>query len=397
MLLVHATILAAALCLAPAAAFAQGSEINGLVTDESQAVLPGATVTATHVGSGHAYATVTDARGEYQLLNVAPGRYEMAAVLSGFAKVVVPDVEVLVGRSGTIRFALKVAALEQMVTVTTQAPLVDTRSAAVTGNIDPLQMKELPLQGRNWLELSMFVKGVTANTVTNSPGAISQDQYQVNLDGQQVSQRIGTEGFGQTKISRDAIAEYQIVTQLFDITQGRSVGMQVQAVSRTGTNQLHGSAFGFFRDDKLNEADKIALRVLPYSNQQVGGSLGGPIAPDKMHFFGSYEYEHEPATSISQPTFLPGQVFTFQDKNTQHSYLARVDDQLSNRDRLSVRFTRHRLHQPSVLRPLLCLLPQPQRRRQTLRSRAGFHRSWRCATRRQSQSRARRSSLVSAG
>jgi hypothetical protein len=223
---------------------------------------------------------------------------------------------------------------------------VDTKSAAVAGNIDPLQMKELPLQGRNWLELSMFVKGITTNVVGNSPGAVSQDQYQVNLDGQQVSQRIGTEGFGQTKISRDAIAEFQIVTQGFDISDGRAVGMQVQAVSRTGTNNLRGSAFGYFRDDKLNAADKIADRVLPYSNQQVGGSLGGPIVRDKLHFFGSYEYEHEPATSVSQPTFLPGQNFIFEDKNTQHAILARVDGQLSNRDHMSVRFQRHRLHQP---------------------------------------------------
>lgn len=339
-------IVSAMVFLVPVGALGQASGINGSVSDESQSVLPGVNVTATNLSTGKTYTAVTDGRGEYEILNVAPGRYDVQAELSGFTKVVVPNVEVLVGRNGTIRFTLKVAALEQMVTVTGQTPLVDTRSAAVAGNIDPLQMKELPLQGRNWLELSMFVKGVTANTVTNSPGAVSQDQYQVNLDGQQVSQRIGTEGFGQTKISRDAIAEYQIVTQLFDITQGRSVGMQVQAISRTGTNQLHGSGFGFFRDDSLNARDKIALRVLPYSNQQAGGSVGGPIVRDKMHFFGSYEYEREPATSISQPIFLPGQLFTFEDRNIQSSYLARVDDKLSNHDHLSVRFTRHKLEQP---------------------------------------------------
>jgi hypothetical protein len=339
-------LIAAALMLPPIGAWAQVSTINGSAVDQSQSLIPGVTIVATHLDTGKNYTAVTNERGEYELLNVAPGRYRLEADLSGFAKVVMPDVEVLVGRNVTVQIPLKVAAVAETVTVSGQAPLVDTQSAAVAGNIDTLQMKELPLQGRNWLELSMFVKGITANNVTNSPGAVSQDQYQVNLDGQQVSQRIGTEGFGQTKISRDAIAEYQIVTNLFDVTQGRSVGMQVQAISRTGTNDLHGSGFGFFRDDRLNAKDKIANRVLPYSNQQVGGSIGGPLVRDKLHFFGSYEYEREPATAISQPTFLPGQFFTFADRNLQHSYLARVDDQLSKNDHLSIRFTRHTLDQP---------------------------------------------------
>ena len=134
---------------------------------------------------------------------------------------------------------MKVATLQETVTVTQQAPLVDMTSSQVAGNIDRRQMAELPLQGRNWQELSLMVKGVTANNVTNTPGA-SDDQFQLNLDGQQITQRVAGSGFGQPKVSREAIAEFQIVTNMFDITQGRSTGMQVQAISRSGTNDLRG-------------------------------------------------------------------------------------------------------------------------------------------------------------
>src|SRR5581483_8435779 len=134
--------------------------------------------------------------------------------------------ELLVGANATVpRVALKLATLEETVTVRQEAPLVDLTSSQVAGNIDRRQMAELPLQGRNWTELAMMVKGVTANNASNTPGT-SDDQFQLNLDGQQITQRVAGSGFGQPKVSREAIAEFQIVTNMFDITQGRSTGMQ---------------------------------------------------------------------------------------------------------------------------------------------------------------------------
>ena len=102
-------------------------------------------------------------------------------------------------------------------------------------------------------------------------------QFQLNLDGQEITQQVAGSGFGQPKFSREAIAEFQVVTNLFDITQGRSLGIQVQAISRSGTNNYDGSVYGYFRDDKFNAKDFIANRVLPYANQQIGGAIGGPI------------------------------------------------------------------------------------------------------------------------
>src|SRR5258708_4893525 len=151
--------------------------------------------------------------------------------------------------------------------------------------------------------------------------------------------------FGQTRLSREAIAEFQILTDLFDVTQGRSVGLQVQAISRSGTNSLAGSLYGFFQSDKLNAADHVAARVLPFSNQQVGASVGGPIVRDRIHYFATYEYERQPNTVVFQP---PGYAHTFAvpTRRAKHSVMARGDYQMSNTQRLMVRYTSSRDSSP---------------------------------------------------
>ncbi len=328
-------------------ASAQQSSIVGFVTDETKAVLPGVTVTATELSTGSQFMSVSDERGEYRLLQMGPGRYKLQAEISGFSSVVIPEIQLLVGQNATVPLVMRLAQVSETLTVTGETPLVDTASSQVAGNVNPRQMEELPLQGRNWMELSKMVKGITANVISNNPG-VSDDMFQLNLDGQQVTQKISG-GFGQPRFSRESIAEFQIVTNMFDITQGRSAGMQVQAVSRSGTNQLHGSFYGFFRDDALNAPDPITNQVLPYQNQQIGGSIGGPVVKDKLHYFGSYEYEREPGTHFSAPSALPGQSFTTPYKNTQKSTLVRVDAQLSTRNRLTVRGTDWSWSNPFVL------------------------------------------------
>src|SRR5262245_46320361 len=320
----------------------------GTVTDESKAVLPGATVSATELSTGRPYQAVADERGEFRITNVAAGRYKIQAELSGFATVVYADVNILVGRNATLNFTMKLAAVQETVTVTGQSPLVDTTSAAVGGNVDRQQMANMPLAGRNWLELSMLVKGVTANDVTpNAPGVGTPDQFQLNLDGQQITSRIGTVGYGaQPKLSRDAVAEFQIITNVFDITQGRSLGLQVNAITKSGANNFSGSAYGYFRDDKMTAADFVSGTVLPYSDQQIGGSLGGPIVHDKVLFFASYEYERNPFDIFSQPPQMPGQTFHILDKQTTNLALGRGDWQVGQRDHFTVRWNGHDFKDP---------------------------------------------------
>jgi hypothetical protein len=331
-------LMAALLLSGPAASLAQqNAAITGVVTDESRGVLPGVTVTAADLQSGRQFVAVTDERGEYRLLNLPPGRYSLIAELSGFGTARIASLELLVGQNATFPLTLKIGALEETVTVTSQAPLVDVSSTQVGGNVDRRQMEELPLQGRNWMELSMMVKGITANNVDQRPGVERDNSFQLNLDGQQITQKVAGSGFGQPKFSREAIAEFQIITNLFDITQGRSSGVQVQAITRSGTNNLDGSFYGFFRDDRFNAADPVARRVLPYENQQVGGTLGGPIVRDRMHYFFSYEYERQPQTVFTRPPQLPSQSFSFDSKQRHHSLMGRFDQVLSAKDHLSVR------------------------------------------------------------
>ncbi len=328
--------LAALLWLGSGTAAAQEASILGAVTDDTKAALPGVAVTATSLDNGRVFTAVSDERGEYRLRGLPPSRYKVQAELTGFSTVVVPEVELLVGQNRTVPFTMKLASLEETVTVTGESPLVDISSTQVGGNVDRRQMEELPLQGRNWMELAMQVRGVIANAVDNTPG-VRDRQFQLNLDGQEITQQVAGGGFGQPRFSREAIAEFQVVTNLFDITQGRSLGMQVQAISRSGTNNVAGSVYGYFRDDSLNAKDFIAGRVLPYSNQQIGGAIGGPIIRDRLHYFLSYERENEPNTIITSPPGLPSQSFSFDTKTVQNSFLGRGDWQMKPQDHMTVR------------------------------------------------------------
>ena len=343
-------LMALALVLPARLAGQQLAMVQGTVVDQSKGVLPGVTVTAAEISTGRQSIVVSDERGRYRFDNLNPGIYKLRLELPAFSAVEIARLELLVGTNATVPpVTMTVAALQETVVVTSESPLVDLTSSQVAGNIDRRQMEELPLQGRNWQELSLLVKGITANNITVRPGVDRDDQFQLNLDGQQITQRVAGAGFGQPKISREAIAEFQIVTNMFDITQGRSTGLQVQAISRSGTNNLRGSAFGFFRSDRFNEADPVAGIVLPFSNQQAGATLGGPIVRNKAHFFGAYEYEREPSTAFLQPTRLPNQQFAFETKSTNKNLLGRVDYQLSGRNTFTLRAQRWDFENPFTI------------------------------------------------
>jgi hypothetical protein len=338
-----------ALLLSPGLAAQQNATVQGTIADESLGALPGATVTATEISNGVQTVAVTMADGRYELENLPPGRYKLRIALAGFATTEITETELLVGQHATVpRVVMKVATVAETVTVTGQAPLVDLTSSQVAANIDRRQMAELPLQGRNWEELALMVKGITANSIVNTPG-VNDDQYQLNLDGQQITQRVAGSGFGEPKLSREAIAEFQVQTNLYDITEGRSTGIQVQAISRSGTNEMHGSTFGFFRSDAFNASDPVKGTVLPYSDQQAGFTLGGPIIRDRVHFFGSYEYERNPLTAVLTPSALPGQSFLLPSNTVQANYLGKVDYQQSTSNSYTVRFQRWTSNNPQAI------------------------------------------------
>ncbi len=337
------------LLLGAARLHAQGATVIGEIADDTGGVLPGVSVTATDVATGRQFFDVTSAGGEYRLVGVPAGRYTLQAVLPGFATTVMEDLELLVGQNATISLTMLLAAVEESITVTAEAPLIDTRESRVAGNLDRRQMEELPIQGRNWLEMTTMVKGVVKNNISGGWGnegpTRAAQGFRINLDGQEITQE-SVPGYGQPGVSQDAIAEYQIITNMFDITMGRSTQAQVQAISRAGTNDFSGGAFGYFRSDKLNLADHFTNEVLPFSNQQMGATFGGPIVRNKAQFFMMYEHTREPNTAIIAPTVYEGQSITEPVGEYQDYVLGRADVQLTPNDHFMARYSQYSWRHP---------------------------------------------------
>jgi hypothetical protein len=325
-------ILLCAIVALPAMAFAQEAALTGTITDSTGAVLPGVTVTVVNDATGNNYETVTDATGVYRI-PVRVGAYKITAKLAGFGDVMRTGVQLLVGQTISLNLQMAPSTLQETVTVTGEAPLIETQSSELAGNIDPRQVQDLPSVGRNWMSLALLAPG----NRTNAAGALPvQDrgdvrEFQLNVDGLQVTANLGTGN--QARYSNDAIAEFQFISNRFDATQGRSSGVQVNAVTKSGANQLNGTFVGNFRDSRWNAADPVLNKVLPYKNQQYSGTIGGPIILNKLHYFGNYEYEHQPLTSIWT---TPYPAFNVTENGTHHVHLSgvRLDEELTSKMRL---------------------------------------------------------------
>jgi len=284
----------AVVALMPSAGFAQESTVSGTATDSTGGVLPGVTVTALNEASGNTFVAVTDERGSFRLA-VRTGVYRITVQLPGFTT---PDrnVELLLGQTAVVNVQMSPSRVQETVTVSAESPLVDTTTSTVASNIDPRQMQELPINGRNWMDLTLLAPGARRN---EGGGLVENRQgyAQTNIDGQQVTVNYhSSPDSEQPGYSRDAIAEFQVIANRFDASQGRSAGMLVNAISKSGTNTFAGTFGTYFRSDIFNAKDIIEDRVLPYSNQQAVGTFGGPVVRNRVHFFGSYEYEREPKT-----------------------------------------------------------------------------------------------------
>ena len=295
--LLGSLFLVCALVALPGVGYAQEAVLTGTVTDSTGGVLPGVTVTAVHEATGNTFVGVTDGGGAFRI-PARIGQFRVTAELPGFSTVTRSGVTLQVGQVATVNVQMAVSTLQETVTVTGEAPLLDVSTSVIGGNIDQLQMQDLPIQGRDWTSLALLAPG---NRQTVMGGAPVQDradvrEYQLNMDGQQVTQTMGIGG--QPLYSRDAIAEFQFISNRFDATQGRSSGVQVNAVSKSGTNALSGLFSGTFRDSDWNAEDHVLNRVIPFSNQQLSTAVGGPVVRDRIHFFGNYEYDRTPKTSI---------------------------------------------------------------------------------------------------
>jgi carboxypeptidase family protein/TonB-dependent receptor-like protein len=330
-------MLGLAILFFPVLAFAQEATVGGTVEDSTGGVLPGVTVTAVSATTGNTFLGVTDERGTFRV-PIRVGRYKMTMELPGFATVA-QEFEALVGQTLTINAQMKPSTVQESVTVTGEAPLIETTSSTLAGNIDPRQTKDLPVNGGNWLDLSLLAPGNRSNGVDpNTPTARQRFDFQLNIDGQQVTNN-GRAGAANPRVSQEAVGEFQFVASRWDASQGRSNGVLVNAVTKSGSNTSTGAFTASFRSDKFNAKDFVQKRVLPYKNRRFNGTYGGPLRKDQAHYFVYYERESEPSTitfNSPYPSFNIDQTRDVLDWNGG----ARLDFQVGSQQHLMVRGTK---------------------------------------------------------
>jgi len=291
------------LALAPAAAAQEGTAaLRGTVLDPHGAAVPGAQVSVANQETGLNRRTATTGEdGEYVFTSLTPGLYRVTVESANFKRVVKEDVRLNVGETQEFRVSLEVGGAAETITVTSDDPIVQTTSKEIGGHISQQELTELPSVNRNFVGFVGLVPGVVPNISTESFGSDSvsvngQDPRFNNymLDGSNNNDDvIGQRAGAQARTALEAVQEFQVLTNQFDAEYGRTSGGIINAITKSGTNEFHGSLFGFFQDSSLNAASRFAqLNRLedPEANmRQFGGTIGGPIKQNFAHFFFSYE------------------------------------------------------------------------------------------------------------
>ena len=288
--------------------------LQGTVTDKSQAVIKSAEVTITNKDTGATRTVTTSDTGEYRL-DVQPGTYSIKTKAAGFSVAEVKQVELSVGRTTTQNFTLNPGGVTETVEVTAAAPLVDQTKTDVSANITPQQITDLPLIGRDIADLAYLAPGVKAadsyDPTKNRYAILSVNGHggrnvNVTIDG--VDNKDNTVGGPVMQVPAEAVQEFQVSTQRFSAVNGRSSGAAINVITKSGTNNFHGSAFGFFREQAFNADQQQAngdgttsSANPPYSRQWFGGSFGGPIKKDTLFGFFAFERQREHTSLAESP------------------------------------------------------------------------------------------------
>ncbi len=312
--------------------YAQGTtgSIAGTVKDPSDAVLPGVAIRATNNETGISRTTVTGGRGEYRLPSLPSGNYTLEASLSGFQTDVRQGIQMSIGRDAVVDFALRVGDVAERITVTAEAPLIETTTATVSGLVSPEQMRDIPLNARSFLDLVPLQTGAviaSAGAQVSSHGygqkiSISGTRYSSNvflLDGAVTNDFFNGAGSAAGTVAGvETVREFRVITNAFDAEYGRHTGGVISAITKSGNNSFHGSLFEFLRNDNLDAPrweDNAFAKLInnvpitgvkpEFRRNQFGGTLGGPIVRDNTFFFGSFEGLRE-AQASTQVFVVPG-------------------------------------------------------------------------------------------
>ena len=311
------TLLVLGSVVAPAFAQSTNATIDGIVKDNQGGVLPGATVTAVNEATGLSRTTTTGERGAYRLSELPPGRYTLRVEMPSFAVVERKGVALSLGANLTLPFNLEIASVQESVTVTGQAPLVETTQKVLETNISPADVDNLPVKGRQFVDLALLAPGVTVDTASAngatdsiSFGGFNEQFKSLWLEGIDINDEVTGGGSTLSNASRhtfsqESVQEFQIVSNQYSVEFGRSGSGVINILTKSGTNKVSGRGYYFLRDEAFDKPNAFATGKVPFRQQQFGATLAGPIRQDKVHYFLAYERQiYDDVVTVSVPAFV---------------------------------------------------------------------------------------------
>src|SRR5262245_18838900 len=335
---------------APAAAQKPTFDIEGIVSDPQQGVLPGATVTIRNLATGLTRETATDSNGRYVFSSMPPGEYSLQTSLAGFATERRENLAFNAGQRAVVNVTLKLSSVQETVTVAGDSPIVQTTSAEVTKTIESKDLTTLPVAERNYFRLLTL----DSNVVARSPGTNGLYvgggdvwNFGTYVDGtnnfskwltlQRAPQR-GSAGF-----ALETVSQVQIITNQFSAEFGGHSAGVMNMITKSGSNTYAGAGLVVIRPGDLDAIPPLATTKVPFNQQQFGGNVGGPLVHDRAFFFGSYEQRRERSqVSVTSPV-APGLVVpTPADEYQGH---ARGDLRFSPSQSLAIRYNMVRCQQ----------------------------------------------------
>jgi outer membrane receptor protein involved in Fe transport len=353
-------------------AFAQSQattgNIEGRVLDPKEAAVPGATVTAINQQTGLERTTTTNDTGGFLIILLPPGSYTVRAIAGGFAQSEIKDLTVNVGGKTPLDINLSVGGASGTVTVSSEAPTVETTLTSVSTTINSRAIENLPVNGRNYLDFATLSPGVIRDQNREGDLSVGGQKGTLNnlqVDGADNNNTFFGQSFGRTGVrppyqfSEESVQEFQVNQNGFSAEFGRAGGAVINVVTKSGTNEFHGGAFEYFRDESLN-ANTPQLKASqfqrglpnkrpPLQINQFGGRLGGPIKRNKAFFFFTYDGQRQqlpnfldPPNFFAQPAniqaLLLPKLNTYQVNRNQDVLMVKGDIALSKNNQLSLRF-----------------------------------------------------------
>jgi hypothetical protein len=339
------------------------ADLRGRVLDAQQGALPGVTVVARNPQSGVFRETTSGADGSFFLGAMNPGTYQVEVMLAGFRPYLRSDVRLEVGRATGLDVVLELGGLAETVTVTGEAPLVDTASKEVGGNVSATEFIDTPVVNRSFAGFLGMVPGVVATVNTGtfggdtiSVGGQGSRNVVYTMDGSDNNDGLTGGGTSsQARMPVEAVAEFKVITSQFDAEYGNTSGAIVNAVSKSGTNLFRGSGFAFYQDQNLSRqtffARQANLPRAPTTQQQYGGTIGGPIIQNRAHFFFSVErILFDQGVVVNIPTRPDLNRTDFGVARNWNTFV-RLDHQLNAGNSWGVRWLREDSPQPILMQP----------------------------------------------